>query len=396
MSHERRRIAAILPRGEEYSNRLLEGAVQFANEHRHVRIYDVPFTLGGDSPFSDSSHAFDGAFAWLSPRERWAVELLSQNVTVVNTNSSCRDDFPFVAFSHEAVVEMAVDHLAERRLADFAYVGFERQGEPGFERRWSLIKKATRRHSLTAKLVELASQTADGPYEWGLDPALGSENGRHLRRSLGELTLPAGVWCEEDYMGFHVCEQSRELGLRIPEDVAVLGLGDLRIARCCTPPLSSIPQPGKVIGYEAMRVLDGLLSGNLTQPKRVVLPPPAVVCRESTGGGEAAVGYVQRARQIIAEHACDGITVAEICRMTAVSKQTLTSRFHEALGHTPGEEIRRVRLDHAKRYLLTTDLSIAHIAGLCGYNEQNKFGNFFKRQTGATPSRFRRQRGSVE
>ncbi len=388
-------IAVILPRGMEYSNRLLEGAIQYANEHRYLRIVDVPFSPGGDSPLRGTSPGFDGALTRLSPDDGWALELLSLDVAVVNTNSNWRDEVPFVAFSHEAVVETVVDYLAGMQVTEFAYVGFERRGEPGFQRRWSLIQKATRQRSLPARLVEIEDRAETSLAAGELQPVFPLESRQCLRRSLSELGVPVGVWCEDDYVGFLVCEQVRELGLRIPGDVAVLGLGNYRIARCCNPPLSSIPQPGQIVGYEAMRLLDGILDGSISSPSSIALPPPAIICRESTSSGKTTVGYLQRARRIIAEHACEGITVTEAARMAGVSPQALTDRFRDVVGHTPGAEIRRVRLDHAKRYLLTTDLSIAQIAGLCGYNQQTKFGKFFKRQTGVAPSRFRRRKGDA-
>jgi len=394
MPGERKRIVAVLPRSLEYSSRLLEGAVRYANEHRYIDISDVAFSWGGGSPFSGSSPRFDGALAWLSPADGWAFELLSLGIAVVNVNS-CLDGIPSVAFGSKAVVEAAVEHLAGLQVAELAYVGFKRRGEAPFEERWSRLQQATRRRALPLRLIEWANENDANLDEGELHPWAPRECKLRLRRSLSELTQPAGVWCEEDFTAVLVCEQVRELGLRIPQDVAVLGLGDFRLARCCIPPLSSIPQPGQVVGYEGMRLLTGILSGAVTSPSVVSLPPPPIVHRESTGGGEAAVGYLQKARELIATHACEGITVATICRMTDVSKQTLTSRFRDVLGRTPGDELRRVRLEHAKRYLLTTNLTIAHISGLCGFGQQNKFGNFFKRQTGLTPSQFRRVKGDT-
>ena len=313
----------------------------------------------------------------------------------MNASGYWQGKISVVAFSRKAVVEAAVEHLAGLQVAELAYVGFERRGQAPYEERWSLLEKATQRLSLPLTLIKWANEKDVSLSKGELHPWAPDELKLRLRRSLGELTLPAGVWCEEDFTAFLVCEQARELGLRIPQDVAVLGLFDFRISRCCSPPLSSIPMPGQIVGYEGMRLLDGILSGAVTNPAIVSLPPPPIVHRESTGGGDASVGYLQKARQIIAEHACEAITVAEVCRMAAISKQTLTERFRDVLGHTPGDEIRRVRLEHAKRYLLTTDLSIAHIAGLCGFSEQDKLGKFFKRQTGLTPSQFRRQKGDT-
>ena len=183
-------IAVILPRGMEYSNRLLEGAIQYANEHRYLRIVDVPFSPGGDSPLRGTSPGFDGALTRLSPDDGWALELLSLDVAVVNPNSNWRDEVPFVAFSHEAVVETVVDYLAGMQVTEFAYVGFERRGEPGFQRRWSLIQKATRQRSLPARLVEIEDRAETSLAAGELQPVFPLESRQCLRRSLSELGVP--------------------------------------------------------------------------------------------------------------------------------------------------------------------------------------------------------------
>ncbi len=79
--------------------------------------------------------------------------------------------------------------------------------------------------------------------------------------------------------------------------------------------------------------------------------------------------------------------------MVSVSPQMLNAKFIEALGCTPGHAIRHARLEHAKQYLAASDNTIADVAGLCGYSEQSKFSNFFKRQTGMTPMQFRKAKG---
>jgi len=211
-----------------------------------------------------------------------------------------------------------------------------------------------------------------------------------LRRFQQKMKRPAGVWCDSDYVGLLTCQLAIQLGISIPDEVAVLGLYDYRVARIHEPSLSSIPQPGQTIGYEAMRILDDALLRDAPVLPRTVIPPPDVVCRESTGGGRAG-HWVRRAQTCIAENACEGISVEEVARYARVSKQTLTKGFHTMLNTTPGAEIRRIRLMKAKQCLANTRMSITTVAGLCGYDQPSKFSNFIKRETGLTPREFRRR-----
>ena len=76
----------------------------------------------------------------------------------------------------------------------------------------------------------------------------------------------------------------QSIGLSVPEDLAVLGLQDLRCAISGRPPLSSIPLPGALVGYKAMGALDNKLSGKAELPVELSITPPSVVARESTAG----------------------------------------------------------------------------------------------------------------
>lgn len=74
---------------------------------------------------------------------------------------------------------------------------------------------------------------------------------QRLARFLNALPKPTGVWCADDLIGTRVLETAATLGLRVPDDLAVLGFGDFRIAQACKPHLSSIPLPGAIIGHRA-------------------------------------------------------------------------------------------------------------------------------------------------
>lgn len=74
---------------------------------------------------------------------------------------------------------------------------------------------------------------------------------------------------------------------------------------------------------------------------------------------------------------------------------TLNHKYRVAFGITPGQAIRNERTNYAKHYLAETDHSISEVAGLCGYSNQSKFSNFFKRETGITPMQYRKQYQTV-
>jgi LacI family transcriptional regulator len=139
-----------------------------------------------------------------------------------------------------------------------------------------------------------------------------------------------------------------------------------------------------------LRLLDSMLSGGNPSSRQVRLGPAEVMVRESTWAESAVHAPLIQAREWIQRHACDGLTVNELMEIVPMSQKTFTKRFTEEFGRTPGEEIRAVRLARAMDYLRGTDLSVERISALCGYEQQSKFSNFFKRMTDQSPSEYRK------
>jgi LacI family transcriptional regulator len=170
-------------------------------------------------------------------------------------------------------------------------------------------------------------------------------------------------------------------------------LGDFSVARLGNPPISTIPQPGQLVGYKAMELLHHLVAGHEVPSLRPILPAPPIIERESTGAGMLADERFQRIRRRIQEHACEGLTVGELVAKEPMSQFTLTKLYRRLFGRTPGEEIRKVKAERARHYLRTTDFAVERIATMCGFEQAGKFSKFFKRETGLTPSAYRRGGG---
>ena len=92
---------------------------------------------------------------------------------------------------------------------------------------------------------------------------------------------PTAVFAANDMSALGVLQAAREQGLRVPEDLSVIGFDDIPEARSSTPPLTTLAQPLQDIGAQALRMLIELLDGH-DVPSRVHLPAELVV-RGSTG-----------------------------------------------------------------------------------------------------------------
>jgi DNA-binding LacI/PurR family transcriptional regulator len=76
-------------------------------------------------------------------------------------------------------------------------------------------------------------------------------------------------------------------GLRLPEDLSIIGLFNDSMSELVTPPLSTISFPAHDMGYQAARILIGHMTGELTGPQQVLLRPELII-RRSTGSARMA------------------------------------------------------------------------------------------------------------
>ncbi|MER7645382.1 LacI family DNA-binding transcriptional regulator [Streptomyces graminifolii] len=89
-----------------------------------------------------------------------------------------------------------------------------------------------------------------------------------------------GVFAANDLMAQGACQAVQQHGLRVPEDVAVVGFDDSSIAVTCHPRLTTIRQPVEEMAAEMARLLDEHIHGVRTEATSVVFDPELVV-RES-------------------------------------------------------------------------------------------------------------------
>ena len=99
------------------------------------------------------------------------------------------------------------------------------------------------------------------------------ESGATIAEGLfGRADRPTAVFCFNDEMAIGVIAVAKRLGLKVPDDVSVVGFDDIRFARHIDPPLTTISQPMRDIGEGTVRLLLEILSGDEIKPVSVTLP----------------------------------------------------------------------------------------------------------------------------
>jgi LacI family transcriptional regulator len=212
---------------------------------------------------------------------------------------------------------------------------------------------------------------------------------------------PIGVWVGLEDDGRMVTQICRSHGLRVPDDVAIIaGSNEETLCEHIQPTLTSVEVGYERIGYEAARLLDGLMDGQpqgtqtapRTRPEPLLLPPKCLVVRESTDFFAVDNELVAAALQFIAANSHLPIQADDVARAVATEKRTLRNYFRKHLDRSIAAEVRRVRIERAKRELAQTERSIKDISRAVGFGPAMRMNETFLRELGLTPGDYRRQR----
>ncbi len=296
-------------------------------------------------------------------------------VPVVNISNSLRvPQLPVVTQDDVSVGRLAAEHLAKCGCRGFGFWG---QAKASYsDERWEGFRRGLGSGSLVSR------EQARG----GESPA---RMFARMRRWLEGIERPAGVFAVLDSYALMLLRAAREAGLKVPEDVAVLGAGNddfqVEFERV---PLSSIRLPSRRIGYEAGNVLSRMMASGVTIMESVRLPVGEIALRKSTDVQFIDDELVARAVRMIHDH--PAARVAEVVRDSGVARSGLQLRFHRALGRGVLAEIQRVRLERVKTLLMTTELKLAVVAEQAGFASVQRLSACFRAEFGVSPGGWRR------
>lgn len=209
---------------------------------------------------------------------------------------------------------------------------------------------------------------------------------------IDELPKPVGVFAVNDLSARAVADACARLGLKVPEDVAIVGVdNDCTYFASDSPTLTSIPQNSEGEGATAA----GLLAEKMDAPGRVFPPRRCaaahVVSRESTHFDSWRDIRVAKGLEFIRQGACGGIGPADVARAMGASRTLADASFRKALGHTILDEIHEVRI-HTAQDMLERGVQPDIVALNCGYSSVNDFRRVFKRRTGRTIRRWLKEK----
>ncbi len=363
----------------EFGRGLLHGIARYSRLHGPWRVYRWPGAL--DSSLPEWKYLqIDGAIV----RDVKVVERLAQSgipVIFAQHNKESYAPFPSIITDSAAIGCMAAEHFLDRGFQNFAYCGLD-------EFAWS---RGRAQHF--QQRLEKAGFGVNlyRPPRSQKRRAVRNEQ-THIADWLRQLPKPVAVMCCNDDRALLVVEACKRADCSVPDDVAVLGVDDdVLVCDLADPPISSVALNTDGAGYEAARLLDSLMKGSAMTGQVIPVQPTHIVTRMSTDMLAVADRDVATALGFVRRNANRLIQVDDVVEATTASRRVLEKRFKAILHRSVHQEIRRVRVNNMIRLLVGTDMSIADIAALCGFDGVEHIARHFRKETGLSLREYRKR-----
>ncbi len=359
-----------------YNPGMERGIARYAREHDWQLVLDMAY-----NQMIPWNKPCDGVLTYLGSNPQLAEFASRQTVPVVDL-STARSDLalPRVTNDNAELGKLAAEHFLKKRFRNFLYYTRD-----AFSARTSLERGLSYQRA-----IEEAGHSCE-VYRISEDTT-GREPVGLLAEKLLSLPKPLAVFAHNDPLAAEVLEACQQCGIKVPEELAVLGTGNATLT-CdyALVPLSSIDRNMEELGYCAAKLLDGLIDGKPRPTEAVIVSPKGVEQRESTDIIAVSHPQVAKALRYIWTHYHEAIGVDNVVAETTLSRTGLQKAFRKHLGRLPGEEIRQYRIAKAKELLAETDEKVRMIALKTGHCSATNLCAAFRREVGMNPKAYRNQ-----
>ena len=302
---------------------------------------------------------------WLSGFDFGKIPTVVIEPTVTPRFPCCR-----VYCDNAPIAATAASHLLSKQCETYAFV--HSAGRAWSDKRGRLFAEAIR--------------SAGGKFLWR------TSDRERLPGLIAAAPKPLGVFAATDILARATLDACRVAGCHVPDDVLILGVdNDMPLCELSSPTLSSISLTSRETGYRLAEQLDRAMRGEIEPSNMPDIPytGDSVVERLSTARSFAYDQLVRRCRELLETEFASQIRVSDLAKHFRVSRRTLETHFRAVTGTTIAEEICRIRVEHAKILLKTTDHPLERIATACGFYNASHLSTTFLRHVGVRPSAFR-------
>jgi LacI family transcriptional regulator len=382
MKHKKVAFVALLSWVGAFQRRMLRAVASYARAQQWELLVSDPATVG---ELAALDTRVDGIVLSTHPileRRQFTFRCPTVNLITHWENDPC----VVVGPDNVAIGRAVAEYFVECGFRRLAFVG-DSSGAWWVKQRYQ---------GLAGKAAELGLECLDfGVVEPTMaKPPFKSIARREIAiaRWMRKLPPAVGVMACNDFWSRCTVGACRRLNRRIPEEAAVVGVDDDDLhVETCNPPLSSVSHQYDRCGNEACELLTRLMAGAPPPRRPILIPPGQLIVRQSSDTTVTDDPVVASALQFFKRRGSNDVSIKDVLRELCVSRAWLDKRFHQALGRSPAEVLRRAKIDRAKHLLASSELPMPQVASRAGFSCARQLSITFRRETGATPTGYRRR-----
>ena len=371
-----RKIAIMVENSRAYGRAMIEGIAAFAQDGRDWILRP----LSVEEAFTTKLKDFDGVIARIAD-ERLAARLVRAGLPTVDV--FCQSVYPGIAgvdSDHDSIGRLARDFFRTRGFRHLAFCGipgaaFSHRREKAFSDKEThvyagLLDQPTDESQFFAERVDRIPDK------------------RQLKAWIKSLPRPVAIFCCNDLRAIQLQQVIRECGLRVPADIAILGVDNDTIAcSFAEVPISSIDPNSFEVGKAAARLLNAMLAKRPAPKRHKVhsVKPGNLTERTSTEFMPIDPPWLGNALLYIEKNMNRPISAADIFALAERSGTFVETVFKAKLGMPVQAYITSVKMREAKRLLADPRLRISEIGYLCGFSSPAYFCRTFAATFGQSP-----------
>ena len=377
MSQAKKRVILLIDSASEFDRKLLRGIVEYSNDNGPWQFYRMPpWTIWdpeGEKRILERARNWkaDAIIGLWNPTKE--PQLSSLGIPVVLQNYHSRSSaYSVITGDYIGTGSMAASFFIGRGAKNFAYFGLS--GVVWSEERRQGFEKAVSQAGYSTHVLETESL----------------DNTSMIASWLVGLPKPVALFACDDAHALAVSEICKVEGIRIPEDLQLLGVdNDDLLCEISDPPISSIALDVEKGGRMICRLLDTQSKGNW-KPFTVTIRPICVVERSSTKRHLIADPIIEKVVNFLDDNFTRDLTMAEILEPYPLSRRSIETRFRKAMGTSIWQYLQNLRVEKFTRMLVSIDLPLKEIALECGFRDTDNIARTFRKYHGISPQEYRK------
>ena len=374
------KVISLIDCADEHDRKLLRGIMRYSKENGPWLFYrllpDYRFSSGCEEK------AIEFAKSWKADAimGRWndsKLHLLDElDIPVVLQNNRSRSDvFSNISGDYDTTGRLAAQYFRNKLYTEYAFYGIK-----------DIVWSEERCEGYRSEVEKFKG------HFYSYMEQVGEDNREMTVEWLMNLPKPIAVFCCDDAHALFLTETCKISGIRVPEDVAILGVDDDDLlCHISDPTLSSIQMDVENGGYMTCKLLHEQLKSGSRKPFNVNITPLRIHERKSTSVWNITDSQVLRLIEVIENDYSRDLKMDELLQTVSLSRRSIEMRFKKVMGVTIYQYLLKVRVEHLAYLLVTTDRPYIDIVYDVGFRDYNNVSRIFRKFKGCSPQEWRRK-----